>query len=192
MATHNYTITFRSLRAGTFYTVNIGGGTGTAIALKGGAEPFVTQEDTSEDAFIPLRTQSGYIRIVDDGKDAEGQALGADWWKDLLAMTNTERPVTLVARPTADAVGTTVWQGFMQSQNFGGELYEAVQEREFPVQCGVSAMEGQMVETTGVTKTFAYLIYSLYCIYCLVLAFSNVRKLYKEQQEAAKNRLSEG
>ena len=35
-----------------------------------------------------------------------------------------------------------------------------------------------------------YLIYSLYCIYCLVLAFSNVRKLYKEQQEAAKNRLS--
>ena len=162
MATHNYTITFRSLRAGTFYTVNIGGGTGTAIALKGGAEPFVTQEDTSEDSFMPLRTQSGYIRIVDDGKDAEGQALGADWWKDLLAMTNTERPVTLVARPAADAAGTTVWQGFMQSQNFGGELYEAVQEREFPVQCVISSLEGVSLpsDLTG-RKNFGWLISTL-------------------------------
>ena len=162
MATHNYTITFRSLRAGTFYTVNIGGGTGAAIALKGGAEPFVTQEDTSEDAFTPLRTQSGYIRIVDDGKDAEGQALGADWWKDLLAMTNTERPVTLVARPTADAAGTTVWQGFMQSQSFGGELYEAVQEREFPVQCVISSLEGvSMPSSLTGRKNFGWLISTL-------------------------------
>ena len=36
-----------------------------------------------------------------------------------------------------------------------------------------------------------YLIYSLYCIYCLAVAFRNVRKLYKEQQEAAKNRICE-
>lgn len=32
-----------------------------------------------------------------------------------------------------------------------------------------------------------YLIYSLYCMYCLIVAFGNVRKLYKEQQDRAVN-----
>ena len=50
------------------------------------------------------------------------------------------------------------------------------------------ALNVQVTMTNPAHST--YLIYSLYCIYCLVLAFSNVRKLYKEQQEAAKNRLS--
>lgn len=52
------------------------------------------------------------------------------------------------------------------------------------------ALNVQVTMTNPAHST--YLIYSLYCIYCLVLAFSNVRKLYKEQQEAAKNRLSGG
>ena len=105
----NYSITFKSLRAGTVYTLNIGGGTGDAVPLKGGAQPFVTQEDDSDDQFAPIRTQSGYIRIVDDGLDANGNAFD---WKDLIPQTNTSRPVTLTAG------GTVVWQGFMQSQNF--------------------------------------------------------------------------
>ena len=50
------------------------------------------------------------------------------------------------------------------------------------------ALNVQVTMTNPAHST--YLIYSLYCIYCLVLAFSNVRKLYKEQQEVAKNRLS--
>ena len=85
---NNYSITFISLRAGTVYTVNIGGGTGNAIPLKGGAEPFSTQEDGQEDEFMPIRTQSGYLRIVDDGKDANGNAFN---WKDLIPSTNISR-----------------------------------------------------------------------------------------------------
>ena len=54
---NNYSITFKSLRAGTVYTLNIGGGTGAAIPLKGGAQPFTTQEDDSDDMFTPIRTQ---------------------------------------------------------------------------------------------------------------------------------------
>lgn len=136
----NYSITFKSLRAGTVYTLNIGGGSGAAVALKPGAQPFTTSEDDSEDQFTPIRTQSGYIRIIDDGYAADG--VTAFDWKDLIPQTNTSRPVTLTAG------GTVVWQGFMQSQNFSGELYGNPQEREFPVHCVLSALNGVDVPVT--------------------------------------------
>lgn len=49
------------------------------------------------------------------------------------------------------------------------------------------ALNVQVTMTNPAHST--YLIYSLYCIYCLILAFLNVRRLYKEQQEAAENRI---
>ncbi|MBR3330122.1 MAG: hypothetical protein IKG25_02765 [Mogibacterium sp.] len=153
---NNYTITFRSLRAGTVYTVSVGGGTGTAIPLKGGAQPFTTQEDNSDDMFTPIRTQSGYLRIVDDGKDANGNALAADWWKDLVPANGTDRPVTL----THEVNNTTIvdWQGFMQAQSFSGALYGNPQEREFPVQCGLAALNGERTNYSNGLKNFAFAI----------------------------------
>ena len=147
----NYTITFKSLRAATVYTLSIGGGTGTAVPLKGGAEPFTTQEDENDDIFTPIRTQSGYFRIVDDCKDANGNAFD---WKDLIPATDTSRPVVLT-----DGGGNVMWKGFMQAQNFGGTLYGNPQEREFPVQCCLSVLNAKQVSTTeGALNNFAYLI----------------------------------
>ena len=151
----NYTITFKSLRAGTVYTVNIGGGTGTPVALKGGAQPFATQEDDSEDMFQPIRTQTGYIRIVDDGLAADG--VTAFDWKDLIPATDTSRPVTV----TTTSGGTTIvhWQGFMQARTFNGTLYGNPQEREFPVQCLLSVLETTNVNGSNrELKNFAYVI----------------------------------
>lgn len=147
---NNYSITFKSLRAGTVYTLNIGGGTGDAIPLKGGAQPFTTQESDDEDMFVPIRTQSGYFRIVDDGKDANGNA----WdWKDLIPATDTSRPVTLTKG------GTVVWRGFMQAQDFGSVLYGNPQEREFPVQCVLSVLGGTDINYTQTAiQNFAYLL----------------------------------
>ena len=142
MAVNNYSITFVSLRSSTTYTLEITGGSGAFIPLKGGAQPFSTHEDDDEDQFAPIRTQSGTIRIVDDGKDANGNALGTDWWKDLAPVNDTERPVTLRAN------GVIHWQGFMQAQNFGGTLYGNPQEREFPVQCCLSVLAATQVSTT--------------------------------------------
>ena len=148
----NYTITFKSLRAGTVYTVNIGGGIGTAVPLKGGAQPFTTQEDDNEDVFTPVRTQSGYLRVVDDGKDANGNA----WdWKDLIPATDTSRPVTLthmIPNPDAgqegepDEIEVTDWVGFMQAQTFSGVLYGNPQEREFPVQCPLTVVSLENIQ----------------------------------------------
>ena len=148
----NYSITFKSLRAGTTYTVNIGGSSGSAIPLKGGAEPFTTQEDDSDDPFAPIRTQSGYIRIFDDGLAADG--VTPFDWRDLLPMTDTDRPVTLT-----DDGGNIVWQGFMQAQNFGGVLYGNPQEREFPVQCALTVTECNDIDVTNhELRNFAYLL----------------------------------
>ena len=149
----NYTITFKSLRARTVYTLNIGGGSGTAVALHGGTEPFTTDEDASEDQFTPIRTQSGYFRIVDNGHAANGTT--AFDWKDLLPATDSARPVTLTQG------GTVVWQGFMQSQTFSGALYGNPQEREFPVICPLGVLAGEDIDFNAGLKNFAYLLKSV-------------------------------
>ena len=116
----------------------------------GGSQPFTTQESDDEDMFTPIRTQSGYLRIIDNGKDANGNA----WdWKDLIPATDTSRPVTLTAG------GTVVWQGFMQAQDFGSVLYGNPQEREYPIQCGLSVLQGSDIDSTN--KTIQNLAYVL-------------------------------
>lgn len=153
-------IKFKSLRAGTNYTVNIyKDGTlpsGYPLTLKGGAQPFTTQEDDSDDMFTPIRTQTGYLRIVDDGKaeKANGTEISNWNWKELLPSTDTDRPITLT-----DGSGNVVWQGFMQAQNFGGTLYGNPQEREFPVQCPLTILEGTDInyQHTAI-ENFAYLL----------------------------------
>ena len=162
---HNYTIQFKSLRSATVYTLAIGGGTGDAIPLTPGAQPFTTQEDDNEDVFTPVRTQSGYLRVVDDGKDANGNL----WdWKDLIPATDTSRPVILthmIPNPDAgqegepDEIEVTDWVGFMQAQTFSGVLYGNPQEREFPVQCPLAVTEGTDINYTQTeVKNFAYLL----------------------------------
>lgn len=155
----HWKILFKSLRAGTVYTVNIWkDGTlpsGYPLTLKGGAEPMTTDEDADEDMFCPVRKQSGYFRIVDDGRarNANGQDVAFDW-KTMLPVNDTDRPVTLT-----DGSGNVVWQGFMQAQNFGSELYGNPQEHEFPVQCCLSLLSAIKVSTAiNELKNFAFLI----------------------------------
>ena len=151
----HWQIPFKSLRSGTVYTVNIYDPNYSHYAghvvLKGGAQPFVTQEDDDEDFFANIRTQSGYIRIVDDGKDSEGNTFN---WKTFVPTTDTDRPVTVT-----DGNGGIVWQGFMQAQNFNGILYGNPQEREFPLQCALSVLEGSDIDITHrAIENFAYLL----------------------------------
>ena len=155
-------IKFKSLRAGTDYCVNIyKDGTlpsGYPLTLKGGAQPFTTEEDSDDDMFTPIRTQSGYIRIVDDGLAETSGGVSTSWnWKELLPATDTDRPVVLQKK--VSGVWTTVWQGFMQAQNFGGTLYGNPQEREFPVQCPLTVTQGTDINYTHTSiENFAYLL----------------------------------
>ena len=152
MAVH-WTISFKSLRAQTVYTASVydSSYSGSAIPLIPGDEPFTTEEDNDDDPFKPLRTQTGYLRIVDNGKDANGNAFD---WTEFQPKTDYDRPVVLT-----NAGGTVVWQGFLQAQNFSGELYEPTQEREFPIQCALSMLASQYPSTTYIgIVNFAYLL----------------------------------
>ena len=154
----NYKIQFVSLRAVTTYVLNIGGGSGDAVQLNGGAQPFTTEEEGSEDMFTNIRTQTGYFRIVDNACDYDGNVIDAqaahpeDWWKDLIPATDSDRPVTLTVG------NTVVWQGFMQSQTFSGQLYGNPQEREFPVICPLGVLAGVDIDFNAGLKNFAYLL----------------------------------
>ena len=144
-----------SLRSHTVYTVSVGGGSGAAVALKGGAQPFTTQESDDDDPFCPIRTQTGYLRIVDDGYALDGTT--AFDWKDMIPATGTSRPVTL---SHVEGGATIVdWQGFLQAQTFSGALYGNPQEREFPVQCVLSSLSKYDIPTNETAlRNFAYLL----------------------------------
>ena len=129
MAIH-WQIPFKSRRTGTVYTVNIYDATysGNPMVLKGGEEPFVTEEDNTEDEFTPIRTQSGYMSIADDGRNA---ADTDDFdYSVLLPGTDTDRPVTLTKVVSNQTV--VCWQGFMQAQTFGSKIFENKQIRQYP------------------------------------------------------------
>ena len=158
----HWKIPFTSLRSGKVYTVNIyKDGTvpsGYPLTLKGGAEPFTTDEDASDDEFAPIRTQSGYLRIVDDGYavNASSQQVAFNW-SEILPMNDTDRPITLTT--TSGGVTTIHWKGFIQAQNFGSTLYGNPQVREIPVQCPLSILGGIDVNAnnTGL-QNFGYLL----------------------------------
>ena len=152
MAIH-WTVTFKTIRGGKTLTASVYDSTysGNPIPLKGGADPFVTDESDDDDPFKAIRTQSGYLKIVDDGYDANGNAFN---WRDLQPKSDYDRPVVL-----RDSNNTILWQGFLQAQNFSGTLYEPTQEREYPVQCALSVLSSQFPTATdqGIVN-FAFLL----------------------------------
>lgn len=171
-----YQIPFKS-RLGTNYVVNIydENWTGFPIQLKGAAQPFVTQEDDDDDAFKPVRTQTGYIRIVDDGTGLdltpdEDPTRPTDHtvqfdWNDLIPQNAVARFVTLTHEETIGGITSTYteWRGFIQPQSFSGQMYEGVQEREFPVCCVLSVLASFDVDPTANTVTnFAGLLVYLF------------------------------
>ena len=138
MAKKQWQIKFCSLKTETVYTVSVIKSESTeaeedvVVPLLGGSQPFVTDEDDDEDFFMPVRTQSGYLTIVDTGVDRNGDPFD---WRELLPSTDVDRPILVT-----NSAGDIVWAGFMQAQNFSGVLFERPQERKFPIQCYLSSL----------------------------------------------------
>ena len=149
----HWQVKFRSLRADTLYTVSIYDNMyqGDPIQLTPGESPFETEEENDRDWFKPVRTQSGYLTIVDDGFDMAGNAFD---WLDLVPADMHDRYVTL----TNDN-DTVLWQGYIQPQTFSGKMYEPTQERRFPVMCCLSSLQGKQLPSTNQgTITFARIL----------------------------------
>lgn len=154
MAIH-WKVQFKSI-SGVAYTVNIydSSYSGSAVQLTGAAQPFSTTEETSDDWFKPVRTQSGYLRIIDTGKDNAGNPFD---WHNLIPANEKSRPVTLTHVENNTTV--TDWQGYLQPKTFSGQMFSGVEEREFPIMCALSALSGDYISSAdnGMVN-FAYLL----------------------------------
>lgn len=135
-----YHIPFVS-RLGTTYRVEIleDGYTGDSVELTGAPSPITTAETGSDELFLPVREQSGYIRIVAD----------SDTWRDLVPEYNGQYMVRL--RDVAS--GGIVWIGYMKAEALTGGLWEGMKELEYPIFCPLSFLSTKVYEFTNSTST---------------------------------------
>lgn len=144
----HWQVQFRSFD-GTPYVLNIydEGYTGSVVSLTGGKDPFITQEDNDDDPFTPVRTQSGYLNIFDDGT--------VDW-ASIIPTTSLQRPVALMRMTPLNPM----WIGFLTPQTFSGDLYGDPQIRKLPVRCMLSVLKGITVRPSSIIN-FANLLYQI-------------------------------
>lgn len=127
-----YQQSFISLDNETF-TLRIDGVTpSTALPLSD--EPISTDEDSDSDMFMPVRTQSGYIRILSTDKTT---------WRQFIPSSATAMPVTL-KKGTA-----IVWQGYVQTGTYGTTWPAIYEDFELPITCGLSVLESFDVDVQG-------------------------------------------
>ena len=156
-----YTIPFQS-RLGTQYMVYVmTQEQGTMVTLTGAAEPFVTQEDESDNIFTPVRTQSGYLRVIDE--------TGGTLLASLMPANNTEKMVLLYSGTWNSGMTTFTptslkWCGFLCSQAFTQPWDGQKHVLEFPVKSLMAALFDIQIQETSfyVNHNVAYLIKSAF------------------------------
>ena len=136
---------FQSMN-GTQYAVNIckqTARTGDIVQLVGASQPFSTQEDDSDDIFTPIRTQTGYLRVI----DTDGTLLA-----NLVPANNTERLVQLWSGSNVGGTFTPSalrWQGFLQAQAYTQPWDNNASILELPVKSLLGALEDVSIDETA-------------------------------------------
>lgn len=135
---------FQSMN-GTQYAVNICKQTarvGDIVQLTGAAQTFSTQEDDSDDIFTPIRTQTGYLRVI----DTDGTLLA-----NLIPANNTERLVQLWSGSNSGGTFTPhalCWQGFLQAEAYTQPWDNNASVLELPVKSLLGALQDVSIDET--------------------------------------------
>lgn len=126
---HNYwSIPFVSL-SGLAYEIRIHGCPGSVpVELTGAETPIKTEEDKSDDMFLPIRTQSGYVNVVVDSSFD---------YTVLLASDNFNRHVELIRKPN----NSVAWDGYIKAQNFDIRFFDYNITISMPVIDGLTNMD---------------------------------------------------
>lgn len=156
MATR-WEIKFKGLRAGKSYTIAISPKNyrGAASELFGAATPFEVKEDDNDNIFAPVRTSSGYIRIIDNGQDKSGNSFD---WHDMVPAGDKDIKVTLFNETDS----RFEWFGYIKAAVYTGSLAgTAPQERSFPVICPLTVLKGETIDPGAAdVVNLAWLIYN--------------------------------
>lgn len=157
-----FRIPFQS-RGGTQYMVYIYGQTTSPLGvatLTGAAAPFVTSENDDDDIFTPMRSQTGYLRVI----DTDGTLMSR-----LTPESNTERMVRLYTGTwNADfstfTDGDIKWQGFLCAEAYTQPWDNQAKVIELPVKSLLAALEDVQIPDTEASseRTFGQLIYSAF------------------------------
>lgn len=115
----------------------------TVIQLTGAASPFTTSENSGEDAYTPVRYQTGYIRLLIRKGEDDGLL------EELLPATNTELMVRVYRgsysgtwpEGTFTPADTPIWQGFVQSKLFTQAWTDYISMIELPVVSMLGALD---------------------------------------------------
>lgn len=99
---------------------------GDPIELTPAAVPFETQEDSDDAWFVPIRKQTGYIRVLDEG-NTDG----------IMPVGMKDRYVEY----TED--GTLMWCGYVVPDVFSADWDVTPNEVELPVTGGLGVLEGE-------------------------------------------------
>lgn len=100
---------------------------GNVVQLTGAENPFTTSEDDDTDIFTPIRTQSGYLRVIDMSGDLMGK---------LVPDNNIQRMVRMYSGTYtgtwpngAFTESSLKWQGFLQAEAYTQDMggYDSVE-----------------------------------------------------------------
>jgi len=137
---------------GTTYAINIyeQNYNGTKVQLTGADEPFTTQENDNEDIFTSIRSQTGYLRVIDE----DGTLL-----EQLIPANNIQRLVRVMSGTWANNAftpdignGATKWAGFLQAEGYTQEI-TGKNIVEIPVANGLVTLGSLFLPTSDLTKT---------------------------------------
>lgn len=134
-----YTQNFYGLD-GTQYTVNIDN-VSPATPPPLAAQPFESRENDDSDLFIPVRTQSGYLRLLMTGT--------ANNWKQFVPTGAVAMPVKLTRTLAGEPTGTVIWQGYVQTGTYGMTYPSVYEEFDLPLICPLSALDAFTIDATG-------------------------------------------
>ena len=138
-------------------------GTHTPVQLTGGTTPFVTNEDSSDDFFHPLRAQTGTIQVCT--LMPNGNYITLD---DMLPANNIARPVRLMEEydPTLNR-WRVAWQGFLSCEAYSQHYQSTPQILELPVISVLEAMDSveiQLNESMAFKTIIGHIAYAMRAI----------------------------
>lgn len=140
-----YYLPFVSL-AGKKYELNIYsyGYGGENIQLRGCDVPFETQEEQDKDPFLPIRGQSGYMRV------AYSEEIDIDVydWHTLCAKNAFDKYLELEEVMT-DGTRVCRWCGYMKAEQYTSEMYAGVNELELPILSPLDVLDTQTLNVDG-------------------------------------------
>lgn len=126
-----YTQNFKSL-GGTIYTVNVPNASPSDTPPLA-AVPFETEEDGETDMFKPVRTQSGYLRMVSTDLAS---------WRAFIPANAVAQPIFLTSS------GNVLWCGYIQTGTYGMAWPATFEDIEMPLICPLSILDSYDIEAS--------------------------------------------